>query len=92
MGQDLRASLPGDRFGWYVSLSGDGRTVAVSARLGDLPSENKFDAGYVRVFTYNGNLSQSNNTILRRCPYFVRPGGMLVPGSLWPPGPSYPGH
>jgi hypothetical protein len=62
MGQDLRASLPGDRFGWYVSLSDDGRTVAVSARLGDLPSENKFDAGYVRVFTYNGNLSQSNNS------------------------------
>jgi hypothetical protein len=54
-GEDLLAEQKSDRFGWEVSLSDDGRTVAVSARLGD-PLVEKFDAGYVKVFTNNGNL------------------------------------
>jgi hypothetical protein len=57
MGQTLTAYLAEDRFGWYVSLSDDGKTVAVSAKQGD--PGNMGDAGYVRVFTYNGT---SNNS------------------------------
>jgi hypothetical protein len=60
LGEPLLADLPGDGFGWYVSLSDDGMTLAVGAKEGD-PS-NIADAGYVRVFTYNGNSSQSNNS------------------------------
>jgi hypothetical protein len=55
-GEDLLAEQKSDRFGWDVSLSDDRRTVAVSARLGD-PSVEKLDAGYVKVFTNNGNKS-----------------------------------
>jgi hypothetical protein len=50
-----------------VSLSDDGRTLAVGAKEGD-PS-NKFDAGYVRIFTYNGNSSQSNNSEWKQLGY-----------------------
>jgi hypothetical protein len=54
-GEDLRGKEIRDSFGWEVSLSASGDIVAVSARVGD-PSVDKIDAGYVKVFTNNGNL------------------------------------
>jgi len=53
VGQTLEGDAQEDRFGWYVSLSDDANTVAVSARLGD--SSGGKDAGYVRVFSYTQN-------------------------------------
>ena len=49
VGQPLLGDNAEDQFGWYVSMSDDGRTVAASARLGS-PS-GKDAAGFVRVFT-----------------------------------------
>jgi hypothetical protein len=66
MGEPLRG-FQGDNFGWYVSLSDDGMTLAIGAKEGD-PS-NKTDAGYVRVFTYSGNFSQSNNSEWKQLGY-----------------------
>jgi hypothetical protein len=60
MGQTLQADREGDRFGWYVLLSDDGRTVDVGAKKQGDP-DNKFDAGYVRVFTYNGTRQLGSN-------------------------------
>ena len=47
-----------EHFGSSVSISDDGHTVAVGAELGN-PSSDRVDAGYVRVFTYNGTLEQN---------------------------------
>jgi len=48
-GIDIQGETPEDRFGSAVSLSGDGRTIAVGAPL---KSNNGIDSGYVRVFRY----------------------------------------
>ena len=42
----------GDRFGWSVSLSGDGKTVAIGAEGND---GNGTDSGHVRVYNLDGN-------------------------------------
>lgn len=57
LGQDLIGRDAGDRFGWDVSISDDGETIAVSARLGD-PSSGRTDAGYVKVFTLGQTTSE----------------------------------
>ncbi|CZF79964.1 FG-GAP repeat protein [Grimontia marina] len=52
----------GDRFGWSVSLSGDGNVMAVSSRYEDsstigvdsVPDEGATDAGAVYIFRYSG--------------------------------------
>jgi hypothetical protein len=53
VGTTLKADASLDRFGWYVTMSDDGHTIAVSAREADVGD--KTDAGYVRVFTLDGN-------------------------------------
>jgi len=58
IGQTLTGSSAGDVFGWEVVLADDGSTLAVGARTGD-PSSDREDAGYVRVFTYEGDPQQS---------------------------------
>jgi hypothetical protein len=64
VGQTLIGDEDEDVFGWYVSMSDDGRTVAASARTGDAGS--KVDTGYVRVYS----LDSSDN--------WVQLGGDLV--------------
>lgn len=53
IGQDLEGRNANDRFGWYVKISDDGSTVAVSSTLGDPSGRN--DAGYVRVYRESGD-------------------------------------
>ena len=48
VGNDIDGATAGDQAGWSVSLSSDGKSVAVgSTRNGD----NGYDAGHVRVFS-----------------------------------------
>ena len=49
VGETLLGDNVEDQFGWYVSMSDDGRTVAASARTG------KNAAGFVRVFTLDAS-------------------------------------
>jgi hypothetical protein len=51
LGSDLDGEAAGDYFGYIVSLSSDGKTVAVSGTLND--EGNVSNRGHVRVFTYN---------------------------------------
>ena len=60
MGPSLVGDEADDRFGWYVGLSDDGLTLAVSGRLGD-PSDGLEDAGYIRAYQYNGSQNQWNS-------------------------------
>jgi len=60
MGSSLVGDEADDRFGWYVGLSDDGLTLAVSGRLGD-PSDGLVDAGYIRAYQYNGGQNQWNS-------------------------------
>lgn len=53
VGQSLLGDAEEDRFGWYVSMSDNGETIAVSAREGN--ANGKVNAGYVRVFSLNGS-------------------------------------
>jgi hypothetical protein len=52
LGQDLDGEMGGDQFGRSVSLSGDGRRVAVGGHTHDTAS-GIVDAGHVRVFEYD---------------------------------------
>ena len=58
VGQKLLGDASLDRFGYYVSMSENGRRIAVSARNGDTAMD-RFDAGYVRIFSYDGNIQQN---------------------------------
>lgn len=49
VGDTLEGDATLDRFGWYVSLSDDGKTLAVSAREAD--PGGRAEAGLVRVFS-----------------------------------------
>lgn len=51
LGSDLDGEDAGDYFGYSVSLAGDGRTLAVGARLN---SDAAARAGHVRVFQWSG--------------------------------------
>ena len=50
-GFDIDGEAAGDHFGYSVSLSGDGTTVAVGARLNDGTGDR---AGHVRIHDWNG--------------------------------------
>ena len=41
---------PGDKSGYSVSLSGDGKTLAIGARYND---DNSTDSGHTRIYSYN---------------------------------------
>jgi len=51
LGADIDGESVADQSGWSVSLSSDGETVAIGARLND---EAGTDAGHVRVYRFNG--------------------------------------
>ena len=53
LGSNINGEAAFDRFGGKVSLSGDGKVVAASARLSD---ENGTDTGHVRIFEYNPDI------------------------------------
>ena len=52
LGSDLRGEREGDQFGDSISLSSDGRTIAVGARGNDDGGDT---AGHVRVHSFNGS-------------------------------------
>lgn len=54
LGADIDGQAYGDQFGSAVSLSTDGRTVAVGARFHDTDEVND-NVGHVRVFAFDGN-------------------------------------
>jgi hypothetical protein len=61
LGNDIDGESSGDRFGYSVSLSGDGSKLAVGAFQN---GGNGSDAGHVRVFEYSsGSWSQIGNDI-----------------------------
>lgn len=61
LGNDIDGESSGDRFGYSVSLSGDGSKLAVSAFQNDGTGS---DAGHVRVFEYSsGSWVQLGNDI-----------------------------
>ena len=51
LGKDINGQAAGDGFGWSVSLSSDGKIVAIGAPYND---GNGNWAGHVRVFQWNG--------------------------------------
>ncbi|MGW8122653.1 beta strand repeat-containing protein, partial [Roseivirga echinicomitans] len=51
LGSDLDGEAVGDNSGWSVSLSADGKTVAIGANNND---GNGADSGHVRIYGYNG--------------------------------------
>ena len=53
LGQDIIGEALGDQFGISVSLSSDGKTLAVGANTND--NENGEDSGHVRVFGLDDN-------------------------------------
>ena len=50
LGADIDGEAAGDQSGWSVSLSSDGTTVAIGARLNDGNGNN---AGHVRIYEYS---------------------------------------
>merc|ERR1719223_1399703 len=54
MGDDIDGEAPYDYSGIAVSLSSDGKTVAIGAWLND---GNGTDSGHVRVYTFDSNSS-----------------------------------
>lgn len=52
MGSDINAETSGDRFGFSVSLNGDGHLVAVGATEND---DNGSAAGHTRIHTFDNN-------------------------------------
>jgi hypothetical protein len=53
VGSDIDGEHSGDRFGTSVSLSSDGKTVAIGAPLNDGNGSNE-DSGHVRVYSWDG--------------------------------------
>ena len=56
MGVDIVGKANGDEFGWSVSISDDGRTVAVGAR--SAAGTNGVGSGCVRVYRMNDSESE----------------------------------
>jgi hypothetical protein len=54
LGADIDGQALGDQFGSAVSISTDGRTLAVGARFHDTDNTND-NVGHVRVFAFGGN-------------------------------------
>jgi hypothetical protein len=51
MGVDIDGEAANDYSGWSVSLSSDGKTVAIGAKYNDSNGAN--NSGHVRVFQWN---------------------------------------
>ncbi len=49
MGQDINGDEEGDGFGYSVSISGDGLTIAIGAPGND---ENVYESGHVKIYTF----------------------------------------
>ena len=49
LGGDIDGKAPGDFSGWIVSISSDGKTVAIGAPYNDVAG---IDAGHVRVYSF----------------------------------------
>ena len=56
LGDDIDGEDGSDRSGWRVSLSSDGKTVAIGARLND--GVNGTNSGHVRVYEYNETIEE----------------------------------
>jgi hypothetical protein len=54
IGQDIIGEANGDEFGWSVSLSDDGKTLAVGARSADV---NGVSTGLVKVYQMDDSVS-----------------------------------
>ncbi len=52
LGDDINGESEGDRSGYSVSLSNDGKIIAIGAVLND---GNGIDSGHVRIYKWNGN-------------------------------------
>jgi hypothetical protein len=57
MGVDIDGEAANDNSGWSVSLSSDGKTVAIGARLND--GGNGSNSGHVRVFQWNAGAAST---------------------------------
>jgi hypothetical protein len=53
LGGDIDGEAAGDRFGWSVSLSSDGTTVAIGASQNDAGGVSTDNRGHVRVYKYD---------------------------------------
>ena len=53
LGQDIDGENAGDQSGTYISLSGDGTRITISALLND---DNGFFSGHTRIFEYDGSV------------------------------------
>ena len=58
LGEDIEGEAVGDRSGWSVSLSSDGKTVAIGAKSNDGNGDN---SGHVRVYTVVESDGDSSN-------------------------------
>ena len=52
IGPDIEGDVADDRFGYSVSLAGDGQTVAIGAPTNDGSADN---SGHVRVYQWTGS-------------------------------------
>jgi hypothetical protein len=57
MGDDIDSEAADDNSGWSVSLSSDGKTVAIGARLND--GGNGYNSGHTRVFQWNAGAAST---------------------------------
>jgi hypothetical protein len=55
IGQNIIGEAFGDEFGWSVSISGDGKTIAVGAATND--GKNGQDSGHVRIYRLEDDYS-----------------------------------
>ena len=55
LGSDIDGEAANDESGYSVSLSDDGRTVAIGAPFNDDGNAADDDRGHVRIYSYNGN-------------------------------------
>ena len=60
LGSDIDGKSAGDQLGESVSLSGDGRTVAIGAHGND---DNGVDSGHVQIFQVEPTVSQFTETV-----------------------------
>jgi len=57
LGSDINSEAADDQSGYSVSLSADGRTVAIGARYNDAGNASDDDRGHVRIYSYNSDTS-----------------------------------
>ena len=59
LGTDIEGEAAGDEYGWSVSLSADGNTIAIGAIGNDA---NGAESGHVRIYQYDGSSWQQLGT------------------------------